>query len=462
MKALIYTRVSKDRRHGRSVEEQETECRDLCDREGWEIVDVLTDNDRSASRHATRMRPAWENVKTAIASGTIDILVTWEASRAQRDLAVYAELRQLCAEHGVKWSYGGSVYDLTTTADRFRTGIDALVSENEAEQTRDRILRTFRASAQKGRPHGRRPYGYRRVYDSDTGAPRQEIDPVESLIVLEAARRVLAGESTYAIAADLRARDVPTMLGGRWDGGAIRRMLINPAVAGLRTHRGVLVGDAEWPGIVDAATRDRLLAVLADPSRRTHRTGEAVHLLTSCLRCGVCGGKMDVGRTRGSGSAFTYRCKAAGHVTRNRDQLDRHVTAYLLRRFSRPDAADLTSDRPAPEVETALAEVVDLRSRLAEAFAAWQAKDLSAAGYGQMESTLLPAIAAAERRARVVHLPVAVHELALSDDVEATWEAMPDAAKRAVMAAMVVVTVRPTVKRGPGFDPSTVDVEVLF
>src|SRR5262245_18581041 len=62
-RALIYTRVSQDRKkRGRSVAEQEAECRAVCEAEGWHVLDVLTDNDRSASRYATRGRPAWDEV----------------------------------------------------------------------------------------------------------------------------------------------------------------------------------------------------------------------------------------------------------------------------------------------------------------------------------------------------------------------------------------------------------------
>ena len=78
--ALIYCRVSADRRNGRSVAEQEAECRAECERQGWNVVDVLTDNDRSASRHARKSRPAWDRVKQRVASGDVDVLVTWEAS----------------------------------------------------------------------------------------------------------------------------------------------------------------------------------------------------------------------------------------------------------------------------------------------------------------------------------------------------------------------------------------------
>ena len=55
--ALIYCRVSRDKRDGRSTDEQETSCRDECARQGWTVVDVVTERDRSASRYAKRGRP---------------------------------------------------------------------------------------------------------------------------------------------------------------------------------------------------------------------------------------------------------------------------------------------------------------------------------------------------------------------------------------------------------------------
>src|SRR5512132_4498174 len=112
--ALIYTRVSKDpKRRGRSVAEQEAECRAVCAREGWDVLDVLCDNGISASRHATKARPAWEDVKRRIANGGgVDVVVTWESSRSNRDLKEYVALRELCRAHGVLLNYSGHTYDL--------------------------------------------------------------------------------------------------------------------------------------------------------------------------------------------------------------------------------------------------------------------------------------------------------------------------------------------------------------
>jgi site-specific DNA recombinase len=115
LRAVIYTRVSQDRNGiGRSVTDQERECRVVCEREGWQVISVFCDNDRSASRYATKSRPEFAQVLDLIDSGGYDVLVTWEASRATRDLKVYTQLAERCAIAGVLWCYSGSTHDLRT------------------------------------------------------------------------------------------------------------------------------------------------------------------------------------------------------------------------------------------------------------------------------------------------------------------------------------------------------------
>src|SRR5688500_6723685 len=211
MRAVIYTRVSSDPNEGgRSVSEQEAECRAVCDRNGWKVVAVLSDNDRSASRYAVKSRPAYKQLIDLVDEGGCDVLVTWEASRAQRDLMAYARLRNLCERRGVLLSYSGRTYDMTEADDRFGTGLDALLAERESDQTRTRVLRAVRSNATKGRPHGRLRDGYRREYDPVTRELLGQVPDDETApIVREAARRVLAGETPYAVAQDFNRRSIP-------------------------------------------------------------------------------------------------------------------------------------------------------------------------------------------------------------------------------------------------------------
>ncbi|MEO7196278.1 MAG: recombinase family protein, partial [Pseudonocardiaceae bacterium] len=189
--AVIYTRVSRDPHgRGRSVAEQERECRVECQRHGWDVVEVLRDNDRGASRWSRKDRPAYHRLSELLVTGGVGVLVTWEASRAHRDLAAYVQLRDLCAERGVLWSYSGRVYDLARGDDRFSTGLDSLVAEKSAEETRERVLRAVRANVEAGRPHGKVPYGYRREHDPATGESVAQVpDEQTAPVVREIARR---------------------------------------------------------------------------------------------------------------------------------------------------------------------------------------------------------------------------------------------------------------------------------
>ncbi len=88
MRAVVYTRVSSDpNERGRSVTEQEAECRAVCERNGWAVAAVYSDNDRSASRYATKSRPEYRNLVRHIESGAADVVVVWESSRGTRSLA---------------------------------------------------------------------------------------------------------------------------------------------------------------------------------------------------------------------------------------------------------------------------------------------------------------------------------------------------------------------------------------
>jgi site-specific DNA recombinase len=452
-RALIYTRVSKDKRQGRSVEEQEAECRRVCEHEGWTIADVLSDNDRSASRYATKTRPAWEQVKHRLATDGIDVLVAWEASRTNRDLEEFVELRKLCRANGIMLNYAGRTLDFDDSSDAFRAGLDALISEDESERTRKRILRAVRSQATAGKPHGRVLYGYRRKYDPDTRALiGQEPDPETAEIVREIARRFLSGESLYAITDDLNARKVS---GKAWSANRVKRCITNPGYASLRVYRGEVAGDANWPAILDRQTFDAIQARFAP--RRGGRGGTDVkHLLSGIARCGKCGEPMYVWKDRGNG---VYACTSSGgHLTRNQDHLDAYITAVILERLATVDFGDVTAEHP--EVAAARTEAAELRERMDDATSEFTAGNLKAATLGKIEADLEPKIKAAEKRARAAAVPPNLADLA-GEGVDARWDALSVEQRREVVRVLVDITVLPSTRPSGsrGFDPDAVRLE---
>lgn len=457
MRAVIYARVSSDPRGvGRSTAEQQADCRTIIEREGWDIVATFVDNDRSASRYANQERPEYRKLMRFLEQGDADVLVTWEASRTQRDLDAYVKLRDLCRTAGVLWCYSGRVYDLDRTDDAFTTGLDALLAEREASQTRDRVMRSVRANAAEGRPHGRLTYGYERVYDERSGElVEQIIREDQAAVVREAAQRVLAGETPYAVAQDFNTRGVPTPRGGQhgWDLIQIKRLCVNPAYIAKRVHRGQVVADAMWPPILDEATFYALTSKLNDPARRTQRDSAVKYLLSGIATCGACGGRI---RARKNKNHRAYSCIDQWHVTRNVVPVDAKVERVICVLLSRPDVADLFDVDDGAAVE-ARAEVAELKARLEAFYDAAAAGELTPQALARIEARLLPQVEAAERRARTAVVSPAVAGAAGPDAAE-RWKELALPVKREVIRELVTVRILPVGQGRRTFDPDSVEI----
>lgn len=448
MRAIIYCRVSSDpRARGKSVAEQESDCRNIATTNGWTVGEVLVDNDRGASRYSKGDRPAYRRLAEILSPG--DVLVTWEASRAQRDLGAYLQLRTLCEERGVPWCYAGKLHDLTAGDDRFLTGLDALLAEKEVEQTRERVLRSVRANAAAGRPHGKLPYGYMIVRDPDTGQPVDRVPNTDTApIVREIVRRVLAGDSLYALCKELNDRGIPGPRPKRdgskspWIPVTMRKIVESPTYAGLRTHRGQVVGEGTWEPLITMDEHERMKAVLADPRRLTQRGSEPRWLLSGIARCGVCGSKMNRLNNRGYDA---YVCHEKSCVARKIVDVDTFVTEAVIRRLEDQGlAGQIDSD------DTAYADALDavraLQQRL-DAFTDSAAEgELTPAALARIEGRLRPQIEVAEARMRALSRSPIVAQAA-GPDAAGRWEAMGVRDRRELVRALVDVRI---VKVGKG------------
>lgn len=444
MEAILYARVSSDPSgHGVSVSKQDAENREVCARMGWPIVASFCDNDASASRYATKGRPEYEQMRNSLGPGRV--LVARESSRFYRDLAVYVSLRDLCAERGAKWCYGGRVFDLTRGDDRFATGLDALLAEREADLIRERILKGQIANLKAGRQHGRVPYGYRLVLNNETGLNDRELDQEQAPILQEAARRVLAGESLRSIETELIERGV-------WKArGQLRKRLLNPTYAGFRTSRGEIVREGKWPPIFTPGQFQALSALLrSDQHAVSHRGTKPKHLLTGIAVCGVCGEKVIRGKNGATASAkrrfepYEIYCCPKRHVGRLIERVDVFVEEFLIFELSQPDvlkrmSAPQEPEEPEEEVGPSAAE---LEKRL-EGFAIEAAAGrISPEMLGRIEAQLKAQILEAETResARKRVLPAVLRELA-GPDARDKWEALEVPDKREALRNFAVVTI---------------------
>lgn len=309
----------------------------------------------------------------------------------------------------------------------------------ESEKLSQRVKRGKASAARRGEPYPVAPYGYRAVYDPDTGKRAGWVVVTErSQIVREIILRAGRHESLKAIRRDLEQRGVLTARGAGWTEQQIRHMAMNPAYAGLlRLDDGSLI-EGNWPAIVSKAEWHDAMAVLG-PRKTGMRPGSQRHLLTYLGNCGQDSTPL-VART--VGGTLRYSCKT-GCFYIPAEWLDELVTDVICERLSRPDARDLVK-RDDARSEQLRNEVAELQAQLDE----WASADISARAYALREAKLLPRIQGKQRQADAFGVPPALAGILSAADVRAAWEDYSVQARRAIIAAVTGVEVC----RGPAPD----------
>jgi DNA invertase Pin-like site-specific DNA recombinase len=426
VRALRYQRASQDKKEqGKSVTDQGKLNLAEITKRSWKDAGSFTDNHRSASRHATKEREQFELLIEQIRAGKGDVLVIWEISRKERDLAVYVKIRDMCTEVGLYfWLVGGVLYDLRDKNDRMMLGFQAVQAEWLADSIRDNVLRGIVGAAEAGRPHGRVTYGYRRIYDQRTKAlVRQEPDTEireavsadgtvteysHARVVRDNFTKVAAGVPLITIEDELNAKGIPSPQGSAWRRGIIRKQVLNPAYIGKRVFRGEIIGDGIWPALVDEDTYWACVRLLEDPSRTTTRAGRAVHLLSYIVRCGVCAGPISSGHVSRHGwEGQVYSCLKKRCAAVKAEFLDEYVQRTVVAWLSLEETGEMLSALSGGDEQAAhaRAEAARLRAELEEWRKLGEEGEVSAIAYARAEKGLTAQIAEHEARAQEAGIP---------------------------------------------------------
>ncbi|MGY1962558.1 recombinase family protein [Nocardia gipuzkoensis] len=486
--AIIQARVSKVGKHKseRSPREQIAWGRAECARFGWTVRKVIDEGAVSATRHARKDRPGREELRRELAevarrkkrgqtSG--GVLVNWSSSRANRKVGDMAELRELCAEFGVYWYYGGVLYDMNDPDDRKRVAQDAVEDEHAPERNRLDAMRALAQNFTEGKPHGAESFGFRIVYKRGKAVDRVPC-PEYGPVVREMARRALALEPKHSIGRWLTLNEVPVPGHDRsfpcpwcsvkdghrvikkvdrrtcpcpkgwrtqWDGDMVKRVLLREALAGLRVHvdenGNRLTVEGTWEGLISVEDHERLKVILHDPRQVYRRGSECKWLLSGIPRCWKCGGKV-VGIGPREGHKRCYICKPNRCVRRNAELVEAVVQEVVLRRLEDPTLVQALTRTD----EDALAALAEARA-LREAYEKWLSDaidaDLAPSDIAMYKAKKLPMIEAAEGRVQAA-TPMPHVAAAAGPDARAKWndpELTPLAAKRDIIRSLVSVTI---------------------
>ncbi|CAN5903909.1 hypothetical protein BH23ACT2_BH23ACT2_28310 [soil metagenome] len=455
-RAAIYARISKDDGTGLGVKRQEADCRALAERRGWEVAEVVIDNDSSA--YGAKARKGYSKVIAGIEAGTFDALIVWHPDRLHRSPVELENFIHVVERTGVAVANvtSGDV-DLSTPEGRLTARIIGSVARKESEDKSRRLRRKHVELAEAGKISGggRRPFGFE--------ADKLTIREAEAAEIRQAVARVLAGASLRSVALDWNAREVATVTGAAWRPTTVKRLLCSPRIAGLRGHQGKIVGPAVWPGIIDPDDGAKVRSILtARPAMRSARA----HLLTGYVYCGRCDVPMTAAPVKRKGHRYArYACPldrgGCGRCGIAGGSLDAQVTADLLHVLDTQALTDAVAAQPEP----GQADPVDVTAQI-EARMATLAEMFAAGEIGRAEWTT--ARDALDRRLADTRTEAATDArdhgaaalVAGEADLRGAWERWTLEQRRAVIGTVVDrIVIAPTTQRTNRFDVDRIAIE---
>jgi site-specific DNA recombinase len=423
--AAIYARISADvEGTALGVARQVEDCRRLAADRGWAVGAEYVDNDVSA--YSGKPRREYERMLADLASGARDAVIVYNLDRLHRRPVELEEFVALCEQAGVRdVATVTADIDLGNDDGLFMARIFAAFAAKESGRKSARVRRKLLQNAEQGLPHGSvRPFGY----DDDKITPR----PDEAAVVREMVDRYLAGESLRALTIWLNDAGVAPAIATSWQTSAIRQILCSGRIAGLREHRGQVIGPAVWPAIITPAQRDRVLARIAARSVAKTRTART-YLLSGMLRCGRCGNRLfsQARHVNPDNRVRRYVCLkgpdhgGCGRLTVVAHPVEQLLTDAVLTRLDSPHLVDTLAGKTSVDADVVvLAAQVDAdQARLDELAGLYADAAISAREWITARDPITARIQQTRRRIAQVTDTAAVHDLAgTGQALRAQWD----------------------------------------
>jgi site-specific DNA recombinase len=213
-RAILYARVSTEEqvRNGYSLAQQLEALRDYATREGFEVLDEISDPAQSG---ASLERPGMDKVRDLVAVGGVSVVLAQDRDRFSREPAYSYLLRREFAEHGTKLKALNDHGD-DSPEGQLTDGIIDQLAKFERAKTAERTRRGRLRKAKQGKIVGTNPratYGFR--YNATRDGYLVED---ESMRVVQRIFRMIGEEcmTLRTVARTLERDAVPPPNGGTW------------------------------------------------------------------------------------------------------------------------------------------------------------------------------------------------------------------------------------------------------
>lgn len=480
-RAAIYARISLDKQEEAGVKRQIHLATKQAEADEAEVVATYVDNNISA--FSGEYRPDYDKLIHAIENREIDVVYVYALDRLTRRTKDTLALFELCEKHSVtvKANRGYNI-DPSDPASRLTIVILGLIAEQESIDRAARIRAAYEDRARTGRPKtgGRRMFGY----EADAVTVIDE----EADAILDAAAMVIAGKTLRETVRDVfDARGLTATSGRPMTAPTLRDILLNPRVRGQSTFNPTdpktgfrlakdreIVGEGNWPAIVDEATGEKLDAILRDPARRCSHSGNTPrHFLASVLTC-TCGAPMYARNRRNKNGEPRryYTCKRSEpggtHVSIGAE-VENLIEVAILKRMEQPDAVAIIQKALTPEDDTLTEQLQDLTGQRNALLAKREQiedaalnEDIDMATFARMSKKIEAQISGLDEDIRDLTTnldadPLAV-ELAGGPDFAEWWGGASVEDKRRLTRLMMDIHIQPGKLGAKVFDPNRVKI----
>ena len=452
-KAAIYCRISDDREGlGLGVKRQEEDCLALAERNGWEVVEIFTDNDVSA--YSGKLRPQYQEMIRRIKLNHFDVLIAWHNDRLHRSPRELEDFIDLCEKSKISVeTVQAGLFDLSSSSGRATARILGAVARQSSEQSSDRIKRKALEVAKQGKPWGKnqRCFGYNMA--------QTELIQSEAQAIREITTRFLAGESLYSLTRWLNEKLFLTPAGNPFKVKALKDILKSARISGRREYYGEIVADAIWPAIISKDESDAIRAIFSSRAPKNYIARS--YLLTGILICGLCGRKLISNR---KSETKRYICRkdpvsglGCGGIYITAHLVENFIAEAVLTRLNTPNLEKAIRDRkPNKYTLSAHRELSALSEReieLAEMFA------LSELNRSEFQSAKNKITARKRELELVISKELTAltidHELSSPDLIVQKWGTLNLDRQRAIIKAVLehVAVVKPLNSK-TRFDPA--------
>ncbi len=223
-RAILYARVSTDEqaRSGYSLAQQLEALRDYATREGYEVLEEVSDPGQSG---ASLERPGMDRVRDLVAAGGVSVVLAQDRDRFAREPAYHYILRRDFEEHGTKMRALNDRGDDSPEGE-LTDGILDQLAKFERAKIAERSRRGKLRKAREGKVMVtmKPPYGF--TYN----ATRDGLVayPPELAVVERIFRWAAEGAGTRVIQQRLRAEGVPSPRGcENWDRRGIKKLVMS-------------------------------------------------------------------------------------------------------------------------------------------------------------------------------------------------------------------------------------------